>query len=415
LNYSAIIKTKVLAHMMFTNFRLVKGLARFTLFSMFILSGIIACSDGSSPNKPANKGAQRDKANMRAKPEKSIPVELTTIEIGTSASYYVTTATLEPSSDAKINARTSGVVRKIIHEEGDDVIAGAVLLLLEDDDQRLRLKQAKQKFESAKREFDRLNRMKKAGVVSPNEWESANNAYLSAGTDKELAELALSYTRISAPFDGRVVWRDVDLGAHVSTGNLLFRLMAIKPLLLRVHVPANRIGRVAKGQNVELIVDSVDKPLNGIVDLVSPIVDPSTGTIKVTVKLSDYPVVVRPGDFTEIRMITDKRENAMLLPSVAILEERGTHYLYVNEQNKAVRKDITIGYVIADKTEVIEGINRNDKVVSKGQRNLNNGNLLEVISPLNSLEVSKNTAKDQKLLVKKSDIKKERENKRKDS
>lgn len=361
--------------MIFSFTRPSRKIIQLFFLSVVVLGLLSACSD----DKKGNSGPSGKRAGGAAKAKKSIPVEVITAEISTAASYYVTTATLEPSSDAKINARTSGVVRKILHEEGDDVKAGAVLLLLEDDDQKLRLKQAQQKLDSAKREFNRLNRMKKSGAVSPIDWEAANNTYLSAATDKELADLALSYTRISAPFDGRIVWRDVDLGAHVANGNLLFRLMAIDPLLIRVHVPANRIGRVAKEQSVELIVDSANKPLIGVVNLVSPIVDPSTGTIKVTVQLSEYPEVVRPGDFTEIRMITDKRENAMLLPSVAILEERGKHYLYINEDNKAVRKNIKIGFVIGDKTEVISGIKSDDKVVNKGQRNLNNGNLLEVI------------------------------------
>jgi len=356
--------------------------------SVLLALGLLsACSDDS----PGKRGGPGSPPGAGAKPAKSIPVEVTTAEIGTAASYYVTTATLEPNSDATINARTSGVVREILHEEGDDVKAGEILLLLEDDDQKLRLKQAQQKLDSAKREFNRLNTMKKTGAVSPNEWEAANNTYLSAQTDKELAELALSYTRISAPFDGRIVWREVDLGEHVATGNLLMRLMSIDPLLVRVHVPANRIGRVAKGQMIELQVDSAKESLKGLIDLVSPIVDPATGTIKVTVKLEEYPVNVRPGDFTEIKMITDKRENAMLLPSVAIIEERGAHYLFVEQENKAIRKSVEIGYVLGEQTEVISGISAEDKVVNKGQRNLNDGNLLQVIVPgQESQEVDKN-------------------------
>ncbi len=335
-----------------------------------------ACSEDAPGNKfdPKNRGAGADKNT------KSVPVEVAVPKVGTAASYYVTTASLEPNSDAKINARTSGVVRQILREEGDDVKAGDLLLLLEDDDQKLRLKQAEQKLASSQREFERLNRMQKVGGVAQNEWETANNNYLSATTDRDLAELALSYTQITAPFDGRIVWREVDLGESVSTGNLLLRLMAIKPLLLRVHVPANRIGKVAKGQSVTLKVDSSANLLIGVIELVSPIVDPATGTIKVTVKLENYPPSVRPGDFTEISMVTDKRDNALLLPSVAIIEERGLHYLYVEEMGKAVRKNVKIGYVIGEETEVISGITIADKVVNKGQRNLNEGNLLQVIN-----------------------------------
>ena len=351
-----------------------KKRSRYSNLLLMCLAAMLVSSCGQEASGP---GAQAGKGRKASKP---IPVEVANPEIGTAASYYVTTATLAPSSDAQISARTSGVVRQILHEEGDDVKAGDILLLLEDDDQRLRLKQAQQKYASAEREFKRLSKMKSAGAVSPNEWEVANNNYLTSQTDVELAELALSYTRIAAPFNGRVVWREVDLGAHVQNGNLLFRMMAINPLLLRVHVPANRIGKLAKGQMVSLNVDSVSQSIQGVIDLVSPIVEPSTGTIKVTVKVTDYPPGVRPGDFTEVRMITDQRENALLLPSVALIEERGQHYLFFEENNKAVRKKVAAGYTIGNKTEIISGVNVSDRIVVKGQRNLNDGNALKVIS-----------------------------------
>ncbi|TQV82923.1 efflux RND transporter periplasmic adaptor subunit [Aliikangiella coralliicola] len=343
------------------------------ILSIFCLA---ACSDNSANSKSNAKAKGKGRGAA-----KSVPVEVGHAEIGTAASYYLTTATIEPSSDAQIYARGAGVVRQIFREEGDDVKAGEILLQLEDDDQKLRLKQAKQKLASAEREFNRLNKMRNAGAVSPNEWEVANTNYLTAQTDLELAELALSYTKVAAPFDGRLVWRDVDLGAHVLNGNLLFRVMAIDPLLVRVHVPANRIGKVAKGQLVDLKVDSTPDTLQGVIDLVSPIVDPTTGTVKVTVRLDQYPASVRPGDFTEVKMITDQRENALLLPSVALIEERGQYYLFVEENNKAVRKNIVAGYIIDDKTEVVSGISQSDKIVVKGQRNLNEGNDIRVLDP----------------------------------
>ncbi|RLA05783.1 MAG: hypothetical protein DRQ47_00250 [Gammaproteobacteria bacterium] len=340
------------------------------ILSGFILSST-ACSDdaGKEGNKKAGKKAQA----------KAIPVEILSPTIGKASSYYVTTATLSASSDAKINARASGVIRNIYHEEGDDVKAGDVLLLLENDDQKLRLEQAEINLASTKREFNRLNKMKKAGAVSANDWETSNTAYQNAKTSLALAKLALSYTEVAAPFDGRLVWREVDLGAYVASGDLLFRMMSIHPLLLRVHVPANRIEKITVGQTVDLTVDSIDQSLEAKVSLVSPIVDPDSGTVKVTVRLDHYPEGVRPGDFTEIRMITNSRDNALLLPTVAVIEERGQNYLFIVKDNKASRRNIKVGYALGDKTEILSGIEASDQVVVKGQRNLNEGNSLKII------------------------------------
>ncbi|MET1254359.1 efflux RND transporter periplasmic adaptor subunit [Aliikangiella maris] len=369
---------------------------RLALIGLIVLAGMVGLS-GCSDNSAAKPDAQQQ-GKAPKKVSKPIPVEVMQAEIGNAASYYVTTSTLTPSSDAQVKARSNGVVRKILREEGDDVGAGEILLQLEDDDQRLRVQQAQQKLASAEREFKRINKMKKSGMLSPAEWEEANNIFQTAQTDLQLAELALTYTRIASPFAGRVVWREVDLGAHVSAGDLLFRIMAINPLLVKVHVPANRIGKVAAGQMVKLRVDSSAEPLSGVIDLVSPIVDPATGTIKVTVKLEAYPSNVRPGDFTEITMITDQRANAMLLPSVALIEERGQHYVFVNDNSKAVRKKVEIGYVVGEQTEIISGITQADKIVVKGQRSLNEGNLLKVIGAEGATDLA-NQQQNSKSLV----------------
>lgn len=341
---------------------------------LFVLMALlVACSDpGGDPS--ARGGKNRGDQSV----PQSTPVELQKPSIETAASYYVTTTSIEPSSDANINARTGGVVRAIFHEEGDDVKAGDMLLQLEDDDQKLRLQQAVQKLASTEREYQRLNKMSKAGAVSSNEWEQANNNYLLAQTEKQLAELALSYTRVSAPFTGRVVRREVDLGTSVATGELLYRMMAISPLLVRVHIPATRIGAIKKGQQVELQLDSLKDKLQAEVELISPIVDPDTGTIKVTLRLDHHGDSVRPGDFVQVSMVTDQRENALLLPSIALIEERGNHYLFVADGDKAVRKEVKTGFVVGDKTEVVQGIQADERVVVKGQRALNDGDPIVV-------------------------------------
>jgi membrane fusion protein (multidrug efflux system) len=335
------------------------------------LMSISACSDDKTQSEQGKRGQNRPAGqNAAAKPT---PVIVVKAVVDTATAYYSTTAALEPKSDAKINARSSGVVRQILHEEGDDIESGSVLLQLEDDDQKLRATQAHLKYLSSEKEYKRLSKMRKAGVVPAKEYDAAEIAFQTAKTDKKLTELALYHTKIRAPFSGRLVTRNIDLGAYVSQGELLFRMMEINPLLVRVYLPASRIGIAKKGDDVELKIDSVDKPLIGQIDLVSPIVDPSTGTIKVTIRLEDYPTVVRPGDFTEVKVITDRHPNALLIPSVAVIEERDKKFIFVEEDNKAIRKIVETGFVVDSYTEILSGIIENDRVIIKGQRNLNDG------------------------------------------
>jgi len=341
-----------------------KDLFKVWVLCLSCVSILAACdSDQAKSNKARGK-------LQNQKPLISIPVAVQKPLVGTAISYYESTVALEPSSDASITARTTGVVREILHEEGDDVEAGAVLLRLEDDDQRLRLLQAKQNLEKAEREYARVKKMRASGVVASNDYDTAEIAYKNAKTELELAELALRHTQIVAPFTGRVVQRSVDLGTTVAAGAVVFRMMAIDPLLARVHVPASRIGQVAVKDKVDLYVDSINKTLSGEVDLVSPIVDPDTGTIKVTIAISEYPDQVRPGDFAKVKLITHSRKNALLIPSNAIIEERGQHFVYIARNNKAHKTQVEVGYVNGNMTEITHGIDADNLVVVKGQRGL---------------------------------------------
>ncbi|MFT5453134.1 MAG: membrane fusion protein (multidrug efflux system) [Enterobacterales bacterium] len=342
------------------------------LIGMSLMS-ISACSDNKVPSEQGKGGQKRPNQGGKRAKVNATPVIVVNPVIDTATAYYSTTAALEPKSDAKINARSSGVVRQLLHEEGDDVERGTVLLQLEDDEQKLRALQAHQKYLSTEKEYLRLSKMRKAGVVPAKEYDAAEIAFQTAKTDKKLTELALYHTKVRAPFSGRLVTRNVDLGAYVAQGELLFRMMAIHPLLVRVYLPASRIGIASNGDEVELKIDSVAKPLFGQIELVSPIVDPGTGTIKITIRLDDYPTQVRPGDFTEVKVITDKHKNALLIPSVAVIEERDKKFIFVEQDNKAIRKTVESGFVVDSHTEIISGINEDDRVIIKGQRNLNDG------------------------------------------
>lgn len=349
-----------------------------TLMLMFcVLAG---CDDSESKPSGSKSGKSFEAGPNRGMAKRSTPVEISPPSIGTAVSVYRTTTTLTPSSDANINARAGGVIREILREEGDDVKKGDVLLRMENDDQKLRLKRATQELDSAEREYSRLSLKKDGGVVSLNEWESAEKAYKTSKTEKEIAKLELSYTEIIAPFDGRVVWREVDLGTHVNESDLLYRMMAINPLLARVHIPSNRIGTLSRGAQVDISVETLEEPIQGIVELISPIVDPLTGTIKVTIRLDDYPEFVRPGDFVSVSLLTQQRQNAMLLPSNAVLEERGKPYVYIAEAGMAKRKDVKTGFIMGDKIEILSGLESTDDVVTKGQGNLNDDAPIRVLT-----------------------------------
>ena len=308
-----------------------------------------------------------------------VPVAVERVERGDASSYYVATATLEASNRAEIMARTSGVVEQLLVEEGDRVKAGAGLLRLEDDEARWRLKQAEANLAAAQADYERGKAMLEGELLSAEEYEVMENTLRVREAETELARLEFSYTRVAAPFGGQVVRRLVDRGANVSSGTALYELMDVDPLLARVHIPAGRMGSVKIGQEMEILVASVDAELIGVVSLISPIVDPTTGTVKVTAEVKDPPAEIRAGDFAEVRIVTERHEDTNLVASRALFEDAGVQVLYVVEDGQAVRRTVETGFVEGDITEITSGVEPGDLIVTKGQRQLREGGAVEIL------------------------------------
>lgn len=329
-----------------------------------------------APTQVSQGGKPQDDSSKGLKP---VPVAVTHVTLGEAVNRYTTTAALEAENHAEILSRTTGVIREILVEEGDLVEKDQLLLRLENDDQLLRLKQAEIKLSQLRQEYDRREKMKSMGILANQEYEDIQNQLETARAEKEVAELTLSYTEVRAPFSGNVVRRLVDHGANVQPGRSLFEIMDTSPLLVRAHIPANRLGQIKVGQSVTTYLDSSGETLQGKISLVSPIVDPESGTVKVTAEIHSYPEGTRPGDFAEVRFVTARREGALMVPSISVFEEQGQNILFTVVDGKSVKRDVTVGFTDGGLTEILKGIGLDDLVVSKGQRNLRDGIPVEIL------------------------------------
>jgi membrane fusion protein (multidrug efflux system) len=149
--------------------------------------------------------------------------------------------------------------------------------------------------------------------------------------------------------------------------------------LARIHVPSKEFKKLKIDQIVTLILDSNQQRLQGRIKLISPVIDPSSGTIKVTVEVPDYPPNTRPGDFAEVQIVTEKRTDSILIPKVAVFSDKGEDVVYVAKENVAERRVIEVGFRDNDNAEIITGISIGDLVVVKGQRSLKNGDPLKIL------------------------------------
>jgi membrane fusion protein (multidrug efflux system) len=277
------------------------------------------------------------------------------------------------------------VVERLRAEEGDRVSKGSVLLDIEDDEYRHRVTLAEVDVEQHALRFERSQKMVEQGLTSAESFETARRDLRAAEAALELAKLELSYTAVTAPFSGQVVRRLVDQGQTVSNGTAMFTMADMSRLLARVYVPAKEFRQIRADQPVELVVTSTGDRLTGRIDLVSPLVDPDSGTIKVTVEVSEYPPTTRPGDFVEVSIVTDRHDDSLLVPRVAVVTERGRSSVFVAEGETAHQRAIELGFQDEDNAEILSGLEAGEVIVVQGQRTLRDG---QPISILDAVDLS---------------------------
>lgn len=352
------------------------------LVSAFSLVAISACSKGdSATSAQAQPGGGPDGGQ---RPEQAaVPVAAEAARVGTIASYYKATATLEAEKEAEVLARVTGLVQQLHAEEGDLVREGAPLLTVENDEYRFRVEQAEAAAANLRSRYERLEQMMQEQLATEEELQASRSDFASAEADLGLAKLNLSYTTVRAPFTGRVTQRLVDVGQNLSTGDPVYTLADFDPLLARVHVPSREFNKLQKDQSVDLVLDSTGAHLDGRITLISPIIDPTSGTIKITVEVPVYPAGTRPGDFTQVQIVTERREGATLVPRGAVLTDKGETVVYVvagtAEQPTAERRIVEVGFTDDDNAQIADGLAPGEMVVTRGQRSLKHGVPLMII------------------------------------
>ena len=310
----------------------------------------------------------------------AVPVEAATVGTGEIAAFYTGTASLEAEEEALVVAKTGGVVMEVLTEEGRYVEEGQALARIDDERLKLELSRAEAALARLKQEYERNEELFQKSLISAVEYERIKSDYETQLAARDLAQLEVAYATVRAPFSGIVSERLIKKGNMVATHAPTFRLTDFDPLLAVMHVPERELNKLRTGQRAELRLDALyGEVFPGVIKRISPIVDPTTGTFKVTIEVRDRSRQLKPGMFGRIRIVYDTREDVLLVPKEAILAEDDESAVYVVRDSLAYRQVVETGYSNDAQTEVISGIAAGDVVIITGQNSLRDSSKVEVI------------------------------------
>jgi len=287
--------------------------------------------------------------------------------------------------------RVGGKVSKRLVDSGDQVKAGQALVelethdfLLQQDAREAQLAAASASFKQIRTERERYLRLLQQKMVSPSQFETADNQYKTAEArfkqaqaDLELARNQLEYAVLRAPVAGVITAQQVEVGQVVSPGQPLFRLAADGEREVLFSLPEQRIKDVRIGQPalVELW-SQPGMPLGGRIRELSATADPLSRTYAVRVALDASAFAPPLGQSVQVWLEVEEGRPANLsVPLTAVSADSGSSYVWIldRKQSRVKRRAVRIGTYDEQEVTILEGLQADDWIVSSGVQMLIDG------------------------------------------
>lgn len=336
----------------------------------------VACNGGQGQARTFDQGGGGENGERKVE---AIPVEVTTLNTGRIEASLRFSATLEAERDVEVLAEATRRVVQLFVEEGDTVHKGQLLVQLQDEEQRSALAKATSDLNQREREFKRQQSLFEQNLISEQTFIDAEYQFDQAKLSIEDAKRELAYTEVRAPINGIITNRNVSLGDYVSVNQSLFRIVDFNSIVARIYVPEHELPRLKRGQSVRLSADALGgEAFSGSVDRISPVVDPGTGTIKVTVA-TPYQKALRPGMYVQVELITEVHDEAVRIPKKALVYDNDQIFVFrLGEERIVERLPVVPVLEDSDFVEPGDALAAGDTIVVAGQSGLKDGSTVRL-------------------------------------
>lgn len=400
----------------------------FKIVLLLLVSTIAASCDRELQNDPSIESSERDVSIEK----KTIKVDVETANLGYLSAEREYKGTTQPQKQVSWRSQTEGILLELSVEVGDRVQQGQSIGRLDDrilqtevagkagelaalkselaqakirvTDAQIKLEEAEIQLEQANNEAIRYENLAKTGSIAQQQAQSfktaakiAEKTLLTAREAVKLEQQAVTivesriatqssaiaeskqrqtYSQITAPIDGIVITKSKDSGSLIRMGEEVLTIGDFSKMKVIVPLSELDLGKVTVGQQVRVKLDAFEnRQFLGEVTRIAPTANDSSGQIAVEIKIDNPEREIKGGLLARVNFASTK-ERRVIVPQTAIVEERGTNYLFTvmqsNEDNRSevTKRKVIIGDRAQNKVEIVAGISPGEKYVLRSSKPL---------------------------------------------
>ncbi len=276
------------------------------------------------------------------------------------------TGSILANEEVTLMSEISGKVVKLNISEGNPVIKGDLLVKIDDDDFQAQLKKSQVQCDLAAQTVNRQKQLLEIKGISQEEFDLSVSQLNSFKADVDFAKAQIAKTEIRAPFNGIIGLKSISEGSFISPTIRIASIQQIDPVKIDFSIPEQYADVVHKNDELKFTLNGINETFSAKIFAIEPKIDYTTRTIQIRAISSNKSGKIFPGAFAEIKLQLKQINDAIVIPTEAIIPVLKDKKVFICKDGKAQLVLVQTGIRTAAGIQIVKGINPGDSVITTG-------------------------------------------------
>ena len=277
---------------------------------------------------------------------------------------------IEANESIDLRSEVSGIVEKIFFTEGTVVQKGQVLFQVNDVELRAQLSKARTAQQLASENERRAKLLLDKEAISREEYDIASADFKSAKAESQLIQAQLGKTSVRAPFSGTIGLRNISPGTYVTAETIVAKLVNSSEIKITFSVPEKYASQMKMGATIRFTVAGTTDSFTAKIYAIEPEIAVDTRTLRMRALAKNPNGRLLPGTFANVELPLQKVENAIVIPSEAVIPVQDGKVVFVSNGGKAKEVKVETATRTAAEILVLSGLKAGDTVITTGVMSL---------------------------------------------